>query len=468
MKSKIMKLRLDSLQGRIAFFHLLAIAIAAILVPLANYLLITQSTNQFETRTLRDHAITIDRYLSQSRQSPTGQSPTGQSPTGQGWRLDLPDDLRALYAHGIDGLSYAVVAADNRPLFVSGPDGGAAAAPATAGHLAQYAHNGSRFYSFALQRGGGAAALWIKVSQDTQHPDVIFDDIVSNYLGRIGWFTVAILALLLAIDIMVIRTALAPVLRSSEIAGSINPSRIDLRLPHQGVPRELRPLIAAMNQALDRLQEGMRLQREFTSDAAHELRTPLAVLRARVEMMPDQQAVSKIKADIVVMSHVVDQLLEMAEIEGAGVSITGKTDLSATCADVAAMLAEVAIQKGKSIALFGAERPIWVQGDAAMIFRAIRNLADNAIKHTPAGTSVEIEVNPMGSVAVNDHGAGISDKDRDSIFRRFWRGDRNASEGTGLGLAIVSRIAEIHAGTISVANRPGGGAAFTLSLPLAH
>jgi signal transduction histidine kinase len=447
-----MRLSLDSLQARIAFFHLLAIAIAAVLVPLANYLLITQSTNQFETRTLRDHATTIDRYL---------------SPTPQGWRLDLPDDLRALYAHGMDGLSYAVVNADGRPLFVSGPDGGAAAAPASAGYLAQYAHNGSRFYSFALQRGSANAALWIKVSQDTQHPDVIFDDIVSHYLGRIGWFTVAILALLLAIDIVVIRTALAPVLRSSQTAGSINPSRIDLRLPQKGVPRELRPLIAAMNQALDRLQEGMRLQREFTSDAAHELRTPLAVLRARVEMMPDQQALAKIKADIVVMSHVVDQLLEMAEIEGLGIGTVGKTDLSAACADVAAMLAEVAIQKDKSIALFGAERPIWVQGDATMIFRAIRNLVDNAIKHTRPGTTVELEVKPTGSVSVSDCGAGVSDQDRDFIFRRFWRGDRNAGEGTGLGLAIVSRIAEIHAGSISVANRPGGGAAFTLSLPLA-
>jgi signal transduction histidine kinase len=132
------------------------------------------------------------------------------------------------------------------------------------------------------------------------------------------------------------------------------------------------------------------------------------------------------------------------------------------------MLAEVAIQKGKSIALFGAERPIWVQGDATMIFRAIRNLVDNAIKHTRPGTTVELEVKPAGSVSVNDYGAGVSDKDRDFIFRRFWRGDRNATEGTGLGLAIVSRIAEIHSGTISVANRPGGGAAFTLSLPLAN
>ena len=448
-----MKLPLNSIQSRIALFHLLAIAIAAILVPLANYLLITQSTNQFETRSLRDHATTIDRYLSR---------------TSAGWKLDLPDDLRALYAHGLDGLSYAVVDAGDRPLFVSGPDSDAARAPAASGHLAQYSRDDSRFYSFALQRGSGKDAVWIKVSQDIQHPDVIFDDIVSSYLGRIGWFTVAVLAILLAIDIMVVRTALAPVLRSSEIAKSINLARIDLRLPKTGVPRELQPLITAMNQALDRLEEGIRLQREFTSDAAHELRTPLAVLRARVEMMPDQEEVAKIKSDIIVMSHVVDQLLEMAELEGTGISAAGKTDLSAASADVAVMLAEVAIHQGKSIALFGAERPVWVQGDPTMIFRAIRNLADNAIKHTRAGTTVELDVKPNGSVSVSDSGAGIREQDRAFLFRRFWRGDRNATDGTGLGLAIVSRIAEIHSGTIAVINRPDGGATFTLSLPLAH
>jgi signal transduction histidine kinase len=221
-----------------------------------------------------------------------------------------------------------------------------------------------------------------------------------------------------------------------------------------------------MNQALDRLEEGIRLQREFTSDAAHELRTPLAVLRARVEMMPDQQEVAKIKSDIIVMSHVVDQLLEMAELEGAGISAAGKTDLSATCADVAVMLAEVAIRQDKAIALLGAERPVWVQGDPTMIFRAIRNLADNAIKHTRPGTTVELEVSPNGTVTVSDNGPGVIDKDRDFIFRRFWRGDRSSTEGTGLGLAIVSRIAEIHSGTVAVSNRPEGGAIFSLSLPL--
>ena len=319
----------------------------------------------------------------------------------------------------------------------------AGAPPVSPGAFSQYSQNGSRFYNYSLLRGSGRDTISIEVSQNTQHPDVIFDDIVAHYLGRIGWFTVAVLAILLIIDIVVIRGALVPVSRSSEIARAIDPARPNLRLPEKDMPLELLPLVAAMNQALDRLEQGIRLQREFTADAAHELRTPLAVLRARVDTMQDQQGMAKVKADIIVMSHVVDQLLEMAELEGAGITVTGKTDLSAICEDVSAMLAETAIQQGKAIALFGAERPVWVRGNPTMIFRAIRNLAENAIRHTPAGTTVELDVRPNGSVSVSDFGTGIADKDRDLIFRRFWRGDRNSGEGTGLGLAIVSRIAEI-------------------------
>ncbi len=442
-----MKFRLNSLQSRIAIFHLLAILIAAMLVPLANYLVINQSANQFEVRSLRDHAATIAQYLSR---------------TPDGWRLDLPEDLQTLYAHGLDGLSYTVADAENRPLFFSNLQGGAARVPISSQQLQRYTENGAEFYSLALKRGEGDDAIWIKVAQNIQHPDVIFDDIVSSYLGHIGWFTVTILALLLAIDIIVIRSALRPVLRASEIASAVDPARTNLRLPDRDMPRELLPLIASMNQALDRLEQGIQVQREFTADAAHELRTPLAVLRTRVETMPDREGLDALKADILVMSHVVNQLMEMAEVEGNSTPPTTVVDLRAVSAEVAAMMAEIAIRQDRSIALTGTNNPVWVRGDGAMIFRAVRNLAENAIKHTAPGTVVELEVGDDGSVAVMDRGPGVPEKDRALIFRRFWRSDRNPTQGAGLGLAIVAKIAEIHAGIVSVASRPGGGAVFTL------
>lgn len=445
-------LRLTSLQSRIAFFHLLAILIAAMLVPLANYLVINQSADQFEVRTLRDHAATIAQYLSR---------------TPQGWRLGLPEDLQTLYAHGLDGLSYTVADAQNRPLFSSNPRGGAALVPISSQQLQRYSENGAEFYSLALKRGDGNDAIWIKVAQNIRHPDVIFDDIVASYLGHIGWFTVAILALLLAIDIVVIRSALKPVLRASEIARTIDPARSNPRLPAHHMPQELLPLIGSMNQALDRLEQGIRSQREFTADAAHELRTPLAVLRTRVETMPDREGLDALKADILVMTHVVNQLMEMAEVEGNTAPPSTGVDLCAVSAEVAAMMAEIAIRQDRSIALTGAKGPVWVRGDGAMIFRAVRNLVENALKHTAPGTVVEIEAGEDGHVAVMDRGPGVPEQDRALIFRRFWRADRNparntSSQGAGLGLAIVAKIAEIHGGAVTVASRPGGGAVFTL------
>jgi signal transduction histidine kinase len=142
-------------------------------------------------------------------------------------------------------------------------------------------------------------------------------------------------------------------------------------------------------------------------------------------------------------------------------------DLRAICVEVAAMMAEIAIRQDRSIALAGAAQPVWVRGDSAMIFRAVRNLVENAIKHAPPGTAVELQVDDDGSVAVMDRGPGVPEKDRALIFRRFWRADRNPTlnhsfQGAGLGLAIVAKIAEIHAGMVTVASRPGGGAVFTL------
>ena len=99
-----------------------------------------------------------------------------------------------------------------------------------------------------------------------------------------------------------------------------------------------------------------------------------------------------------------------------------------------------------------------------MLFRAVRNLAENAISHSAKGSTVEIIIDPDGTIGVLDQGPGIREEDREFIFRRFWRGDRRQSGSVGLGLSIVERIVEAHAGTIKVKNRPEGGAHFLLRL----
>jgi signal transduction histidine kinase len=226
----------------------------------------------------------------------------------------------------------------------------------------------------------------------------------------------------------------------------------------------VRPLVLAVNQALDRLEEGFRAQREFTADAAHELRTPLAVLRARIDTLADREAASALRSDLENMTHVVNQLLAVAELEANTAGAMETVDLHGICSEVAASLAPIAIAQRKDIALTGADAPVFVRGNAPMLHRAIRNLAENALRHTPAGTSVEIGVSRDGAVSVSDEGPGVAPAERELIFRRFWRRDRSRADGAGLGLAIVSRIVEAHAGRIEVSNRTGGGAIFSIRL----
>jgi signal transduction histidine kinase len=437
--------RLSSLQSRIILFHLIAIALATMAVPLANYLVINRSADLYEARILKTHADQIARYLMRDAQG--------------NWRLALPPDVSAFYGEGMEGLSYAVRDRNGGLIILSAKDSDAARVR-PGQDLRELSRAGADIYTVSVDHDG----LTVTVAQNAQYPDVIFDDIVRYYLSRIGWFTVAILALLLAVDIVVIRRALHPVIRVSRTASRIDPQRTDLRLPEAGLPRELLPLIDAVNQALDRLDKGMKLQKEFTADAAHELRTPLAVLRARVDSFPEQKGLAALRADIDVMSHVVSQLLEIAELENANFRIDDRVDLYAVASEVVSMIAAVAIAQGKEVALIGG--PVVVRGNTAMIFRAIRNLVDNAIKHTRSGSEVIVEVREDGTVKVLDKGPGVPEAERALMVRRFWRARRD-QDGAGLGLSIVSRIAELHGARLGISDRDGGGAVFSLSFEMA-
>jgi signal transduction histidine kinase len=310
----------------------------------------------------------------------------------------------------------------------------------------------------------GGRAVRIQIAEDLSHRDVLVDDVVANFFRKVGWVTVPILLLLLATDIVIFRRAVQPLLRASERAGHISPTRIDVRLPTDDIPREILPLVIAVNRALDRLEQGFRRQREFTADAAHELRTPLAILRTRIETLPDRQAAGALHRDVEGMSRVVGQLLDAAELETVVVDPNERADLHEVCAEVAEFVAPLALGQGKSIALSGAEGPVWIKGNAEMLRRAIRNLLENALNHTPKGTDVEIVVGEHGTVSVLDQGEGVPVTSREQIFERFWRRDRRRAGSAGLGLSIVKRIVEAHGGTITVKNRPTGGAEFSMRL----
>src|SRR5260370_25590302 len=140
----------------------------------------------------------------------------------------------------------------------------------------------------SLPRQIAGRMVWVEVGEDLAHRDVIVDDIVADFFKRVGWITLPMLLFLLAIDIVIFRRALRPLLKASGMAQKINPRRTHIRLPPEEIPKEILPLVEAVNQALDRLEAGFRVQREFTADSDHELRTPLTILRSRIDALADR------------------------------------------------------------------------------------------------------------------------------------------------------------------------------------
>jgi signal transduction histidine kinase len=442
----------NSIFSRIIFLHVIALVITAIFMPLVLYYFFKWAANDLHDQAMREQAELVAHYLV-------------LRPDGS-WTLDLPPALHDVYSQAVGRYGYAVLDDSGRVLFSSlkdrSPIFSADRRSSDVAYLETRRGNAA-VSGVSLVKEMDGRSVWVQVGEDLAHRDVITDDIVADFFKRVGWITLPMLLFLLAIDIVIFRRALRPLLNASEMAKKINPNRTDVRLPPEEIPKEILPLVQAVNQALDRLEAGFRMQREFTADAAHELRTPLTILRSRVDTLADRGVSKALHQDIEGMARIISQLLDIAELESFSIDPHEKADLRTICAEVAEFAAPLALAKGKNIALSGSDAPVWVNGNPEMLSRAIRNLVENAINYAPPGTTVEIVVEGSGMVRVLDEGPGIKEEERELIFQRFWRRDRRRTGNAGLGLSIVRRIADTHAATISVENRPTGGANFSLS-----
>ena len=434
-----------SLIWRIVFMHIVAVAVVAIFLPLVLFWLLNSEVDQLHRDAMRAQAeVLAERIVAQ---------PDGLL------TFNLPDSLRGLYSEAYGRYLYDIRDADGHLLFSSRRKTGAAiSAPPPSETIS----------GASVTRIIDGKVVRIRVAEDLAHRDVIIDDIISNFFRRVGWITIPVLLILLGIDIVIFRRAIAPLWKASEEASNIGPARTHIRLPTEQIPREILPLVTAVNQALDRLEDGFRVQRQFTADAAHQLRTPLTILRTRIETLGDNAARQALHDDIEGMSRIVAQLLEIAELDTLVLDPGETADLRAVCAEVVGSIAPFAIAQHKDIALKGSDAPVLIHGNAEMLQRAIFNLAENAIKFTAKDTAVDIEVGDDGSVRVRDCGPGVADGERELIFQRFWRRDRQRSDGAGLGLSIVRGVADDHDATVAVDNLPGGGAEFTLRFRLAE
>ncbi|HET7684833.1 MAG TPA: HAMP domain-containing sensor histidine kinase [Candidatus Limnocylindria bacterium] len=230
--------------------------------------------------------------------------------------------------------------------------------------------------------------------------------------------------------------------------------------------------------ALVPIRDSLRRQREFAADASHELRTPITVIRAsadylrRSPALADGEAaaaVADISAESERMTRLVDELLLLARADSDAVELRHEpVDLTDVAGAALRGLARLAEERDVRLQLSG--EPVRVAGDPDRLRQLVAILVDNAIRHSPAHSAVSVRVAHDGrnaAVTVTDAGPGIRPDDLPRLFDRFFRGAGAPSGGSGLGLAIARWIADRHGGSLSAANVPGGGAAFTLTLPAA-
>jgi signal transduction histidine kinase len=444
-------IRFKSIISRIVILHVVAVVITSVFMSLALSWLLNYETNNIHNKAMQEQAAAVGEHLS--------ARPDGSLD------LNLPADLQGLYSQAYGRYSYAVIDDRGRVLFSSLKDHAALFPADTRSgdvEFLQQRRGDATVSGASIRKAVGGKAVWIQAGEDLANRDVLIDDIVADFYKNVGWITLPILLALLIADIAIFRRALRPLRQASEIARDIGPTRTNLRLPTKEMPREVRPLVSAVNSALDRLEEGFRIQLEFTADAAHELRTPLSILRTRLDLLEDEKIGKVLRRDVEGMAHIISQLLDIAELDAFVIDPSQKADLRSVTADVAEFLAPLALAQGKDVALLGTTDAVWVKGNPEMLSRAIRNLAENAINHTPLQTTVEFIVEKDGTVSVLDQGPGIAEDERNHIFQRFWRRDRSKTGSTGLGLSIVQRIAELHSATITVSNHYPTGARFTL------
>jgi signal transduction histidine kinase len=264
------------------------------------------------------------------------------------------------------------------------------------------------------------------------------------------------------------RGALKPLRRIADqaqaLGDAVSAGRKLVKLPEEDLPLEFSRVVAALNAMLAKLEQSLQQQRQFTADAAHELRTPLSVLMLEIEQLPRDPVASRLADEVASLSRLVNQLLRFAQAEEAMAGERHPVDLAACARRVCEELAAVALTRQQEIEFDAPASPVLASGHPDLLEVAIRNIVDNALRHSPRRTAVSVTVDKHPRIVVEDRGPGVPDAQKERIFERFWRADRRAGGGAGIGLALVRRIAQLHAGDVHVEDRPGGGARFVLTL----
>jgi two-component system OmpR family sensor kinase len=284
-------------------------------------------------------------------------------------------------------------------------------------------------------------------------------------LRTIAPFALLLPALALLV-VWIVGRAVRPVRRFADVLRDRERDALD-PLDGDGLPDEIRPVATALNDLLARLKESIERERSFIADAAHELRTPLTALDLQVQSLRAEaagaghdDAIARLEAGVARAARLVEQLLALAREERDGTRVHEPVALPDAARDAIGEMLSLADKHGIDLGM-GRSDAVQVAGDREALRVLIRNLLDNAIRYSPAGSQVDVSVErhdgaePRAVLVVTDGGPGIPPPERERVFDRFHRVPGTAAPGSGIGLALVRSIAAHHHARIHLDDGPG-------------
>ncbi|MRW93617.1 HAMP domain-containing protein [Duganella sp. FT80W] len=460
-----------SLRQRLMLVHLLAILLTVGATAAAGWWLLSQSVHRQLDAALLAVAEAEVAMLADGDGGPVRvhEAPTGSAPPS----LTRIDRLVQI----IDGNGHALARSSNL---------GSENLPAPAALLAQLAAGATifdtlpdtseeplRMVSVPTHAHGRSYAVQVAGSLDDvnhtlQSAAFLFTGMAVALLAALGWAGSRLSRkLFVAIENIV------------DQAHRIGDSNLHQRLPHPGDDDEIGHLVNTLNAMLERLEQGFEMQRRFTADASHELRSPLSRLRAEIEITlrrprENSDYVAALRScldEVERLTTLVEELLMLARIDGGQERPQAElASLDSLAADAVSRMAPVAQDKQVALMLVN-ELVAPVQVDRGPLSLVLRNLLDNAIKFSPAGGCVTLRMladHDGTRLTITDQGPGIDEAEMPFVFDRFFRGSRPRAgevDGFGLGLALSQAIMHAYGGKLEAANQPGGGALFIMRLP---
>ena len=461
-----------TLRARIAAVAGLAVAVAVLVVAVSLYVAVRSELRREVDRSLTQRAAAFTATPLPSRDGgpefPDGSPPDGAQPTPDGGPGGFPSNIQPVPLGGASG--YVQFISPTGAIHVPGGQGPPASIPVSSSDksiarrgsgqtLTDRTIKGTHLRVLTLGTGTRGAVLIARPLTEVDHE-------MSRVLLILAIVGVTGIAIAAALGALVARAALAPIARftrrTETLAGNLDLSQ---RLPDDGRD-ELARLASSFNATLDALERSVVAQRNLVADASHELRTPIASLRANIQVLAEAE---RLPADdqASLRSDIVSELDELTRLVGDVVELARGAGSNGVLQDV--RLDEIvrgAVQRTERRSNQGFRmnmEPTIIKGEADRVDRAVSNLLDNARKWSPAGEPIEVDLND-GVLTVRDHGPGFDEADLPHVFERFYRADRARKlPGSGLGLAIVRQAAEAHHGYVKAENAPGGGARVQVS-----